>query len=239
MRPLSTAELLDAWELGRRQLPFQRALTLLRAACPEESIDVLAILSIGRRDSRLLTLRAWAFGAQIESVARCPACGARVDLTFSVDDIRAPEPEAETFTLPVAGYEVRARLPTSHDLAALAATGGSQQTLLRRCILGVSHGERTGDADALPAEVTRAVIDQMALADPQADVRLALVCPECGHAWQAPFDIVSFFWSEIESWAYRMFRDIHILAAAYGWREDEILALSPLRRQMYLGMLGA
>lgn len=239
MRPLSAAELLDVWEHGRGQVPFQRALALLAAACPDEPPEALAELSIGQRDDRLLTLRAWAFGAEIASVARCPRCGAQIDLSFRVDDIRAPAPQERTFMLPVAGYDVQVHLPNSHDMAALMAAGGTERELLRRCVLGVAHGEQPCDADALPPEVAQAVIDGMARADPQADVQLALVCPECGSAWQAPFDIVSFFWSEIDAWAYRMIRDIHMLASAYGWREGDILALSPLRRRMYLEMLGA
>ena len=82
------------------------------------------------------------------------------------------------------------------------------------------------------------IIDQMALADPQADVQLNLSCPACNHHWQSVFDIVSFFWSEIHAWAQRTLREIHALASAYGWREADILALSPRRRQLYLEMIG-
>lgn len=78
----------------------------------------------------------------------------------------------------------------------------------------------------------------MARADPQADVRLAIACPSCGHQWQGIFDIVTFFWSEIESWASRILHEVHLLALAYGWHEREILALSPRRRQFYLDMVG-
>ena len=77
----------------------------------------------------------------------------------------------------------------------------------------------------------------MAQADPQADVQLALSCPACSHQWQSVFDIVSFFWSEMNAWAYRILREVHILASAYGWREADILAMSPYRRQLYLKMV--
>lgn len=91
----------------------------------------------------------------------------------------------------------------------------------------------------LPESVITALSQRMAGADPQADVHLALDCPDCGHQWRAAFDIVSFFWSEIGVWAKRVLREVHILASAYGWREDDILAMSPWRRQVYLEMLGA
>lgn len=66
----------------------------------------------------------------------------------------------------------------------------------------------------------------------------SLTCPSCNHGWHALFDIVSFFWSEIQSWASRIMREVHLLASAYGWRETDILAMSPLRRRLYLEMVG-
>jgi hypothetical protein len=77
----------------------------------------------------------------------------------------------------------------------------------------------------------------MAEADALGDVQLALTCPQCGHEWQAPFDIASFLWTEINAWAHRTLQDVHELARAYGWREADILALSPWRRQVYLEMI--
>jgi hypothetical protein len=61
-----------------------------------------------------------------------------------------------------------------------------------------------------------------------------LTCPSCGASWQEGLDILSFFWDEIENWAYRTLHEIHMLALAYGWSEPEILSLSAARRQMYL-----
>jgi hypothetical protein len=78
----------------------------------------------------------------------------------------------------------------------------------------------------------------MAKADPLADIQLALSCPFCGLGWKAAFDIVSFLWREIESLAGRLLRDVHTLAFAYGWHERDILALSPMRRQFYLALIG-
>jgi hypothetical protein len=78
----------------------------------------------------------------------------------------------------------------------------------------------------------------MAEADPQADVQLALSCPDCGHSWLAAFDIVSYFWSEVNSWAQRLLGEVHTLASFYGWSERDILAMSPVRRHIYLDMIG-
>jgi hypothetical protein len=50
---------------------------------------------------------------------------------------------------------------------------------------------------------------------------------------------VSYLWSELEEWAHRVLVDIHTLAGAYGWSERQILALSPVRRQLYVDMVRA
>ncbi len=247
MRALSALELLSVWERGQAQPPAQRALTLLAAACPDSPPDALAKLSIGQRDARLLTLRERTFGPQLVSLATCPGCGERLELTFSVGDIRSPSPcQGEVgegvvaLSLSISDYEVRFRLPNSLDLTAVADQGdvtATRRLLLEHCLLAAQHNGEETATDQLPADVIDAVVERMAQADSQADVRLALSCPACGHQWQATFDIVSFFWSELNAWAYRILREVHSLASAYGWREADILAMSPWRRQFYLEMV--
>ncbi len=74
-------------------------------------------------------------------------------------------------------------------------------------------------------------------ADPQGNVQLALDCPACGHRWLQAFDILTYLWREIDDWAQRTLREVHLLASAYGWSEQAILALSARRRHMYLEMV--
>lgn len=243
MHSLSASELLSLWERGLPQQPAERALTLLGAASPAASPDALAQLSIGVRDARLLRLRERTFGTQLKSVAACPQCSERLEFDFSIGQIAmdAENEEQRRLSMSVGGYEVQFRLPHSLDLLAIAPGAGldrAERFLLARCLLSVRlHGVEK-DFDDLPAEVIEAVLSEMARNDPQADIQLALTCPGCGHAWQLTFDIVSFFWSELNAWAQRILREVHTLASAYGWREEEILALSAWRRQVYLGIIG-
>jgi hypothetical protein len=246
MRALSAPELLDVWERGRAQGPVQRALTVLGAACPDVSPEALAQLAIGQRDGRLLTLREWAFGSQMTGLSICPNCGQRLELAFDVADVRmvsepASAPSGTELLLTNEGYEVRFRLPNSLDLQAVSGCEDAteaRQRLLQRCILAVhSNGDGWATGD-LPAEVLEELMARMAEADPQADVQVALSCPACEHEWLAMLDIPSFFWTEIEAWTHRTLGQVHALASAYGWREADILAMSPWRRERYLEMVG-
>lgn len=263
MYPLPASTLLAVWEQGTAQTTPERALALLAAAFPGTSVESLARLPVGRRDACLLALREQTFGPHLESHVPCPACGESLEIEFTVGDVRVPLPDPSgpvpdapggapaegsqdpELWLEMADYQVHYRLPNSLDLVALARHSALdadrlRQMLLERCVLSARRRQKRTRPVAvsdLPDDVTHALAEQMALADPQANVRLALSCPSCGHAWPARFDILPFFWQEIEAWAGRVLRDVHTLAWAYGWREADILALSPTRRKIYLDLI--
>lgn len=243
MHALNASDLLNAWERGSNCRPVDRALLLLSAAEPAR-LEELARLSPGRRDARLLRLREQVFGPRLACVTSCPACGTALEWDLTAAELGvngAPDP-AEAFTFTDGAWEVRFRLPDSRDLAALAPEADletNRRRVLRACVFEVRRGGRKIPADNLPATSAAALVERMAELDPLADVRLNLSCPDCAHEWEAGFDVVSFFWAELNSWATRLLQDVHELASAYGWSEVEILALSPQRRQAYLDMVRA
>jgi hypothetical protein len=238
MRTPSAAELLDVWERGLPLPRARRALALLESACPELSPDDLAALSIDRRDARLLELRDLLLGPELTIVAICPACGEQLESTFHSADIRAETKDVgPILAIEVDYYRISFRLPTSEDLLALSP--GMDRSLARRilfdcCILEAERDGDTADAASLPEHVVAAVAAHITTAAPQAGVELALCCPFCAHSWQTVFDIADFFWQEFHAWAKSMLRSVCALARAYGWREADILALTPTRRQIYL-----
>jgi hypothetical protein len=243
-----TQDLLAAWEHGRAA-PRQtgRALALLSAACAELPPDEIARLTIGARDRLLLTLRRKLFGSRLKAVTLCPACHASLEMDFDADDISVTaacgaelHERAETLSFSHDGYDVSFRLPNSLDLLALPGPGlgeESKRQLIARLLQRAQQGNREIAAAELPPALIDALDQKMSLADPQGEIGLHLRCAECEADWRAPFDIVSYLWSEIDAWAIGLLRDVHRLARAYGWPEADILALSPVRRQCYLDML--
>ena len=234
--------LLTVWEQGDALPPVYQALGLLAVAYPEATGEDLTALSIGARDVRLLRLREQLFGPSVTALAVCPECGENVELAFHVDDVRAAPDGALAVprTLETNGYQIRYRLPNSGDLMALGASDSvetARMQLLARCVLEAIHDGEAVEVTGLSEEAQRAVAEQMARDDPQAEVLLDLTCPACGHAWHTLFDVVSFLWKEIEVWAGRLLREVHTLARAYGWHEKDILAMPARRRQRYLELL--
>jgi hypothetical protein len=244
MRALTATELLSVWENGGAKSAPHRALLLLGAAAPEATPEELGRLPVGQRDDLLFRLRASAFGPGLEATAVCPSCGEKLEMAFGTDDLRAPVASASgaPLTLEFAGHALTFRLPDGSDLVEMTAVSDlaeAEAALLRRCVLSARSGERVVSPEELPEPVVTALAAQLAEADPQADVQLSLTCPVCDHRWEEPFDIVTFFWREIEAWAARILSEVHTLATAYGWSEAEIVSLSPARRRRYLELVAA
>ena len=135
---------------------------------------------------------------------------------------------------------LRFRLPNSHDLAALAASGdpaSGARLLAERCLIEASRDGTPVAGAELPETAIASLAGRMAECDPQAEVLIDMECPDCGHRWQMLFDIAAFLWTEIAVAAKRLLREVHTLARAYGWREVDILSLSAARRQFYIEMV--
>lgn len=249
MQALTALQLLAVWEQGVNRPPVQQALLLLAAALPALSPAELAQLTIGQRDKNLLALRTQLFGPQLTSVVACPVCGEKLEFTCHAADLQAQTgaEQGETLRWRNATYEICFRLPNSLDLTAVApqtdptgeALAAIRSQLLARCLLSASRHNKAITVDQLPETIANKVITQMAEADPQADVQLALSCAACAHQWQAAFDITLFLWAEINAWAVRTLHQVHCLATAYGWSEADILAMSDWRRQSYLNLVQA
>jgi len=240
MRVPSAGELLDVWEAGHALGPVQRALALLMVSRPDVPDQALAEMPIGRRDAELLTLRERLFGPRVTALARCPRCGDRFELAFTVADVRVAGPDDPALLVECQGYEVRVRPANSVDLMDAQTapdTGAMERAVIARCTLEARRGDALVGLHELPPSVVQAVADAMSAADPQAEVQVGVGCPACGHRWPAVFDVAAFLWREIQAWATRLLDEVHTLALAYGWSERDILAMSASRRRRYVSLI--
>ena len=243
MRAWTAADILRIWEEGKRSHWIERGLLLLAACDDSKPSEMLSTLTIGERDARLLGMREQLFGPQLLCITVCPRCRQQIEFDLKIPDLRVKKPDAagDLYTVNEGEYEVVFRLPNSGDLSDLPqdADGSlGRQQMVKRCLRQAQRCGKDVQHDKLPEEVISAVVRFMSEMDPQADLRLRLECPQCDYRWIESFDILSFLWSEIQSYALRLLREVHVLASAYGWSETEILSLSSLRRQAYLELIG-
>lgn len=237
----SNSDLIALWERGSGQHPVDRALMLLSACSPSESHDVLARLSIGARDTRLLEIYECLFGPSLSAFAQCPACKQPLEYTLFTHELKAsPSPADPTpLTLDYGRISLRLHLPDSLDLRAVSACAepeNAAKMLVERCIVEATLGGQSVPPADLPPDITGVISSALAAADPGAEMLINLNCTVCSHRWQVTLDIERFLWSRISATAKRLLRDIHALASAYGWCEPDILALSTVRRQAYVEM---
>src|SRR5690348_8660347 len=110
MNEIAAGRLLEAWEQGQTQHVLHRALTLLRVAEANHSIDDLASLSIGERDRRLLNLRLRLFGSRFDAVATCPQCQEKLDLRFGAEQLSSQAAGASA-EISIGGQTFTVRVP--------------------------------------------------------------------------------------------------------------------------------
>ncbi|MET8755958.1 hypothetical protein ABZW32_38575 [Streptomyces sp. NPDC004667] len=267
MAALTRERLLRGWEEGLGQGRVARAVALA-AAAGGHSFEEACDLPLGARDALLVALRGACFRGDVQALADCPACGEELEVAVPLSDLR-PRGEAARGEVTVRGHRVRFRALTSRDVLAVEAAGpacpGARRDLVTRCVLAVDgeavDGEAVGEgaggdgavgdgavgdgavgerAMGVPVdEVLDAVAAALPSVDPGADIRLDLTCALCGHGWAAPFDVAAHLWADVDACARGLLADVHALARAYGWREEEVLALSAARRRFYLEAVGA
>jgi hypothetical protein len=221
-------------------------------------VDV-ATLPLGTRDRMILELRSRLFGDVAEASDVCPYCGAVAVFQLSVAALTGPAPgsppgdeDADGGDDPRAGGEparvelrsgdlfVRCRLPTTADLLAAGRGAGPQearQRLLEATVVEARQGSVVVAARALPSAMVEEIGRRLAEADPLAEIELATSCDTCGRSWQTALDVGPFVWQELRDWARRLQWEVHVLAGAYGWREQDVLAVPARRRQTYLELV--
>ncbi|MFL6301908.1 MAG: hypothetical protein ACJ72H_00065 [Candidatus Sulfotelmatobacter sp.] len=235
MRTLHGDLLLEAWERGANQGDLERPLTLLAVAWPGRSWEELADLGLAQLQMELLLLRRASFGDALRSCAPCPLCATRLELDLQISSILPKEilrtPGEATWRHDGVVHSMRA--VTSRDLASLRSARDPRKRLLDLCT-------RTDPPDGCTAARCQAVaMEHFDRLNEGTEMRLTLQCPTCSGTDQVDLDVGRFVWMEVRHAALTLLREIHQLATVYGWSESEILALSNVRRSMYLGMATA
>jgi hypothetical protein len=244
---LSEQDILNIWEVGLRQHPVERAITILTIAGQQHSRDEVLAMSIGQRDAQLLIVRESTFGTHFAGYAECQRCQEALEVNFDADDIRAAAhsesgDEEQVFSVRHEDYKMTVRLPKNADLISIIRchdVATARASLLERSITSVTYRGTGIGISELPDSMIAVVGDAIIARDPLAEIRLEMVCPSCDQRWFAIFDILTFLWQEITIRAKSILRDVGLLASAYGWSESDILAMSPVRRRLYLEMVSS
>jgi hypothetical protein len=218
-------------EAGRLDLQLALALLARLSRFDDDSLTP-GSLFVTDVDVALLRLRQRLLGDEVSAVEHCrsPKCGARVDITFSIDALlehhQPAIPDYVTAATERDWYRtsdgLEFRLPRAEDQLAIARAADPEEALVAQCVRGVVA------EDAL--EAVEAAMEAMA---PSLCTDLAGTCPECGAAVEAIFDPLHFTLRELRDQASFVYEDVCSIAHHYHWSEAEILALPSARRTRY------
>lgn len=238
-------QVLRVWEQGLGAGSLERALLILRelgsGLCdipPHE-------MTVGECDRALFVVRCRLFGEQFAATVVCAGCRGRLQIEFELRDVlagSAPEPQKHIECHLPDDVSVALRVPRVADMTRAAGAqdaSDAQRLLLQRCVESVHVLGKAVQIGELPASTLAEIDARLEQADPDANLVLQAHCPTCNSAADHRFDIGHFLWTEIETEAIRLLREVHQLARGYGWHESDILAMTPPRRQAYLEMLPA
>ena len=239
MRALSSAEVLALWEDGQRLHSLDRGLLAIRVFGLESEGDA-ADWPLGRRNQALAEMYRECFGPKLQGWTECGHCAEKLE--FEIDCLSLIERQNHANADPVFVRGGAFRAPTSRDLARVAHEPDSESAarlLMQSCrLLGDGSEDSVPTAGWTPIDCEELGM-RVAEADPLVEILLSFECPACKTAREQALDLPEFIWAQLEGVAKRILHEIHILAGAYGWSEDQILALSDSRRSLYLQMVQA
>ena len=241
MHTLSAADITRLCEWGTDKHDLDRAVALLRVASPGADAEQLSLIPIGQRDERLMRLRSRHFGHTFDMTVRCPKCETSLEFSMDMDALIQDTPEPGVRVIEYASGAVQYRLPNSRDMAAISGIKDpsvARQALLGRCLRATDTAGAPAPPSAVPTSVVNDVVSRWANEDPQADITFKLTCASCKHKWRSVFDILSYFWRELEIYSQRLQDEVHLIAGHYGWEELAILSMTPERRKRYIDLIG-
>jgi len=238
---LSAAQLLDVIDAADGGDAALRGRVLARAACPELSAEQLDGLSLGQRDAQILALRCATFGDTLPARVTCRHCGLRLSVKVPREHL-TPEPPggAGPVRLEEGAVVVEARMPDGAVLARAAAcpdAASARRALIAGCVVSATDDGQPVDPLALGAGLLERLGEALVAADPQAEVRVPVQCAGCAAEWSPVFDVTHFLWNELTATSVQLLDEVHQLAVAYGWSEEQILRLPSRRRRRYVERL--
>jgi hypothetical protein len=227
--------LLVAWEDAAGVPPVARGTVLVHRAGLVDDLDTALDLPIGAVASLAARLYAEEFGDVVPGILTCHSCGQRLDVELPMDSVVASQDEsvgAESAVALAGGRRLLVRAPTTRDLVAACGSHDPARELLNRCVRAEDNAPVDADGlDDAALTVVDAAAEELA---GSAAVVVRTACPSCGTEVAAPLDVAALLWDRVAYAAPAILAEVAELAAAFGWAEAEVLALTPIRRRTYL-----
>jgi len=213
-------------------------LTLRKLGDNPPDRNAVESLCMADRQFLMLHLSAMFKGDSLWLRSTCTACGK----LFDINILRSELPVSEAIkgfpfqTIKIDKTQFRVRVPDGADQSLIADLPEDEaiSLLLERC---VSKLDGTALSQAMIADLSAADIRRIEQAlenvSPAVCTTLQTDCPECGKEQHVGIDPYDFRYQEEHSF----YEEVHAIAFNYHWTEQEILALSRVKRRMYIDLI--
>jgi len=237
----ATSDLNIDFRLARPQI-----VTRILCACLENTTaeDMLR-LTVSRRTEYLLRITSLSTGRDLTYALRCIACGQRIEVDFSVDELVAVQREAEGrgaedgIPVELEGRTLMLRVPTGYDQMRWQRIGFTDarhmvEEMARMLLYDPASPDPASTLDEAAIKQLNQVLQDF---DPLVNFSFAANCPSCGEVGQYEVDLQGAALEALHAMQTRVLEDVHQLALNYHWHEDSIMALPVWRRQHYLSLI--
>ena len=192
---------------------------------------------VGARIASLLRIAAATDGVNAFTVQlQCALaeCQSAFEIVLPLDEVigNGGATVADRITVTLAdGRRVTVRPPTGNDQREWGSRRYSSQHEAALAIasrLVIEPHMSTIDASAIDI-----IAAALAAADPLVSFTVSCTCPACGRPNETTVDLEMLALRRIAARRQALLQDVHALACAYGWTEQETLAIPPERRAEY------
>lgn len=218
--------------------------TAVLTACSAVPVgeDELWALTLAERIEALATIVAQTEGGdRIAWTQRCPHCSEALEISVPCallrEEVQRSRQEPTVSITLDASRRLLVRRPTGADQRAWSGeTYGTEEeaaaAILRRLVAPAG-----APPNGLNASDLQYVSDELDMLDPLPAFQVTTVCPGCGATAMLQVDLEATLLMKLRGRQRALVAVVHRLAAAYGWTEEEVLAIPPHRREDYLSLV--
>lgn len=195
-----------------------------------------------RRLQALLTIAVQTQGPRLDLGVNCPAsdCGELLELPLCLTDFEHIDDSGAISCAPDEETKLVLRLPIGNDQRRWWEKGllnESNKTELARDSVTTVNGGNPVVGWCVDHEWLDAIEKSLKQNDPLNEIVIDTKCPHCGREFEVDVDLEQELLNILARQQPALLDDIHRIASAYHWTEDQILELTDERREAYLARI--
>jgi hypothetical protein len=192
-----------------------------------QAIDVLS-LPVAVHDRLLASLYRLEYGEDVSCQATCRACAEPFQFRFALPALLASQDEAAA----------NCGLPGEHGCWETPSGAFLRPPDLRDAAAGAPADLLARIARSpVPPEAVEDLTAFLERASPILAIDLDTACPGCGEAQIIAFDLARFLVRALAAEKPFLIREVHLIAARYGWSHSEIMALPRADRRAFATLI--